>query len=75
VNQYGFSLSKDQVFQKCKQVLKAKTKHLKSQGKGNNPNDAAALTSDDKEKFYAAVETILEYFKILCGIFAPIVLV
>ncbi|XP_060561824.1 zinc finger MYM-type protein 4-like [Ruditapes philippinarum] len=46
VNQYGFSLSKDQVFQKCKQVLKAKTKHLKSQGKGNNPNAAA--------KFYAA---------------------
>lgn len=54
VNQYGFSLSKDQVFQKCKQVLKAKTKHLKSQGKGNNPNAAAAITSDDLEKFYAA---------------------
>jgi hypothetical protein len=43
VNQYGFSLNKDQIFQIYKQVLKSE--HLNSQGKGNSPNAAAAAAT------------------------------
>jgi hypothetical protein len=56
-NQYGFSANKGHVFQ-SKMHYNPKTKHLKSQGKGNTPNAAAAFTSDDIKKFYTEVQLI-----------------
>ena len=49
---YGFSIIKDDVFHRCREFLKAKTKDLKSKGKGNKPNAATAISDQEVEMFY-----------------------
>ena len=51
---YGHSIINDPVFQKCREVLKAKTKDLKSQGKGNKPQAADTITDKEVDQLYAA---------------------
>ena len=51
---YGHYIIKDPVFHKCREVLKAKTKDLKSQGKGNKPQAADTITDEEVDQLYAA---------------------
>ena len=51
---YGFSIINDDKFHRCRAVLKAKTKDLKSQGKGNTPHAAEAISDQEVDQLYDA---------------------
>lgn len=51
---YSASLIKDDIFSKCREVLKAKPKDLKSQGKGNKQRSAAPITDEEINKLFEA---------------------
>ena len=49
----GFSIFEDSGFVRTINALKAKSKQLKKQGKGENPNEASALTDQDIDILYS----------------------
>ena len=53
---YGFSIIKDNIFHTCREVLKAKTKDLKSQGKGNKPNAVEAISDQVVDQLYTVCQ-------------------
>ena len=49
---YGKSIIKDNDFQKTRDVLKAKQKELKRQGRGNKPKATTALSDEEIDNLY-----------------------
>ena len=52
--EYGHSIISGEHFSKCRAILKAKQKDLKSQGKGNKPRAADELSDNDLDAMYEA---------------------
>ncbi|XP_070571326.1 uncharacterized protein KIAA1958-like [Ptychodera flava] len=48
-NNYEYSMTQSREFAKSREVLSAKRKSLKKEGKGNRPNKAEALTATEEE--------------------------
>ncbi|XP_070569230.1 uncharacterized protein KIAA1958-like [Ptychodera flava] len=51
-NSYEFSTTQSREFTKSREVLSAKRKSLKKEGKGNRPNKAEALTATEEEMLW-----------------------
>ncbi|MCG8044643.1 MAG: hypothetical protein N0E48_02985 [Candidatus Thiodiazotropha endolucinida] len=52
MNGYKFSIMTDAQFRRCREILAAKQKQLKSIGKGNRPMAADEITDDELETMY-----------------------
>ena len=53
INGYKFSIMTDAQFRRCRDILAAKQKQLKSIGKGNKPMAADEITDDELDVMYA----------------------
>lgn len=53
MNGYKFSVMADAQFRRCREILAAKQKQLKSLGKGNKPRAADEITDDDIDSMYS----------------------